>query len=465
MLLAGCSFAPAYQRPDMPVPDGLVPGSDPAVSEATASPFTDAGLIGWRNFFADPHLQRLIEIALKNNRDLRMAVLKVAEARAQHSIQNADRYPQLDAEGSGSINGGRERPTMREYSAMAAPSFELDIFGRLKSLSAAAMEQYLATAEARRAAHVLLVSQVARSYLEQRLAEEQLALAKRTRASRAQSYEFILQRLQSGQSSLLELEQARSMVEAAAVAQALRQRQFDQAGNALHLLLGDFAPGALPATTSLDRQVFLSLPQTIHSSVLLLRPDVMRAEHELLAANADIGAARAAFFPAIYLTGGLGYASDDLSTLVSGTTSLWSFLPKITVPIFNAGRNRANLNLSEIRKESAVAQYENTIQAAFRETADALVARATYAEQLAAQQRYLRSQRLVLELAANRYANGAVSYLEVLDAQRNVFDAEQDILGIRQEQLVTEILLFSALGGGWVEETGKIPPQADHTNP
>lgn len=380
MLLAGCSLAPAYQRPDMPVPDGLVLGSDPTVSEATASPFTDAGLTGWRNFFADPHLQRLIEIALKNNRDLRMAVLKVAEARAQHSIQNASRYPQLDAEGSGNINGGRKRSTMREYSAMAAPGFELDLFGRLKSLSDTAMEQYLATAEARRAAHVLLVSQVAQSYLEQRLAEEQLALAKRTRASRAQSYEFILQRLQSGQSSLLELEQARSMVEAAAAAQALRQRQFDQAGNALHLLLGDFAPGTLPTTTSLDRQVFLSLPQTVHSSVLLLRPDVMRAEHELLAANADIGAARAAFFPTIYLTGGLGYASDDLSTLVSGTASLWSFLPKITVPIFNAGRNRANLDLAEIRKESAVAQYEKAIQTAFRETADALVARAAYAE-------------------------------------------------------------------------------------
>ncbi len=463
--LGGCSFIPEYQRPAMPVPD-IVGSSDErgSVNGTSPSVFTETALMGWRNFFTDPHLQKLIEISLQNNRDLRMAVLKVSEARAMYSVQDADRYPQLNAEGSASIRGGREQPISREYSAAAAPGFELDFFGRLKSLSVSAMENYLATREARRTAHILLVSQVAQSYLEQRLAEEQLSLAKRTQASRAQSYKFIEQRIQSGQSSILELEQARSLVEAAAAAQASRQRQLLQANNALSLLLGNFEPGALPVRTSLERQSFVHLPGALPSSVLLLRPDVMEAEHQLLAANADIGAARAAFFPTIALTGEVGYASDALSGLFSGATTVWSFLPKISIPIFSAGRNQANLDLAEIRKENAVAQYEKVIQTAFRETADALQSRATYAAQLAAQRRYLQSQRRVLDLAQNRYTNGVISYLEVLDAQRGVFEAEQELLNIRQEQLVNEIVLFRALGGGWIEETGKLPP-SDPTKP
>jgi Cu(I)/Ag(I) efflux system outer membrane protein len=326
-------------------------------------------------------------------------------------------------------------------------SFELDFFGRIKSLKEAALQNYLATEEAARAVRISLIAQVTEKYFDACLAEELLRLTGNTLQSRQNSYAFIEARVASGQSSWLDLEQARSEVEFAEVALAGRERALVQARNALAVLLGDYDTGELPPATGLAEQSLLRLPERVPSSVLLERPDVLQAEHALMSANADIGAARAAFFPSISLTGGLGYMSDDLSLLVKDANSFWSFLPSIKLPIFSGGRNKAELDLAEIRKESSVAQYEKTVQNAFREVADALLSRGSFARQFAAQESYLRVRRRVLELARAGYAGGASSYLNVLEAERAVFEAEKELLTVRREQIGNEVALYAALGG------------------
>jgi Cu(I)/Ag(I) efflux system outer membrane protein len=417
----------------------------------------DAQRLGWRDFFRDAQLQEVISIALQHNRDVKLAALAVAEAKAQYGVQRSERLPQLNAEGGSEISGryadragGRYR-TFESYSAVLAPAFEPDLFGRLKSMSESALEKYLAGEEAAKAVRLALVSQAAQGWLAESLAAERLQLAENTLQSRHASFAFIEGRVRSGQSSLMELEQARSMLESASAGAARRERELTRASNALRLLLGSFEKRNLPAADSLMEQKLAELPKDLSSTVLLGRPDVMEAEHRLLAANADIGAARAAFFPSVSLTGSLGSISDDLTALFLNTSAVWSFLPQVTLPIFTGGRNRANLDLANIRKESSIIQYEKAIQTAFREVADGLMTRSSFTRQIEAQKKYLASQRLVLELAMQRYVGGAASYLEVLDAQRNAYQAEQDLLDIRREQLVNEINLYSALGGGLTE--------------
>ena len=462
LVLPGCSLAPQYARPDMPVPQSVTTEEFRDKSGFSPSLASPAPQVGWREFFKDEQLKEHIAASLDNNRDLKLAALAMKEARARYGVQNAERFPQLNAQGTGNYSGGFRSSTDKSYeAAIAVPAFELDFFGRLKNMSESSLQSYLASTEAERAVRISLVSQVAQGWLAQSLARERLQLAQNNLASWRKSYAFIEGRVLSGQSSLLELEQARSQVEFASASVALRQREHTQAANALHLLLGSFEKKALPAALPLAEQTFATLPGEVSSTVLINRPDVMEAEHTLLAANADIGAARAAFFPSISLTGNLGYMSEDLKNLFAGASSVWSFLPQVTLPIFTAGKNSTNLELATIRKEQAVIQYEKTIQNAFREIADALMSKASFASQLEAQNNYLSSQRQVLELATQRYISGAISYLEVLDAQRGAFQAEQDLLDIRREQLVNEINLYSALGGG-LSETSLA---ADHTGP
>ncbi|MDR1360435.1 MAG: efflux transporter outer membrane subunit [Deltaproteobacteria bacterium] len=439
-LLSACSLAPDYLRPELPVPAAIV-----ETGTAEQAP----RLADWREFFKDPRLREFISASLERNRDLRLAVLAVAEARARYGVQNAERFPMLDAQGSGAYSGKFQPPSEnRNYESAAMATFAPDLFGRLGNMSEAALQAYLATKEAAKAAQIVLVSEVAREYLAERLAAEGRQLALDALKSRRDSYAFVERRVQSGQSSLLDLEQARSMVAAASAVLAQREREVIQADNALQFFSGGFKLRDLPPAVPLVEQRLADLPLNVSSLVLLERPEIMEAEHKLRAANADIGAARAAFFPSISLTGNLGYMSADLSQLVAGASGFWSFLPRITLPIFAGGRNAANLELAEIRKESSIVQYEKSIQSAFREVADALRGRKFFAEQYAAQRDYLASQRLVLDLAMSRYVNGSVSYLEVLDAQRNVFQSELDLLGIRRDQLLNEISLYSALGGG-----------------
>jgi Cu(I)/Ag(I) efflux system outer membrane protein len=446
-LFLGCSLAPEYIRPPAPVPAVL---GAPETLEGS-SVHTSPQKLGWRDFFADPELQKIIAASLAHNRDLKMAVLAAAEARARYGVQKAQRFPQAGLRAADNMSGGFDGgPARNNYETALMPSFELDFFGRLKNMSEAALQEYLATAEAEKSAVISLVSQSAQSYFALLLAREQLQLAENTLKSRRQVCDFIESRVQSGQSSILDLEQARGQAEAAQAETAMRQREVIQAGNALQLLSGVFAGQAALNPVPLEKQTLARLPAGIDSSVLLDRPDVMEAEHRLIAANANIGAARAAFFPSIALTGSLGYMSGELSELFSGSSAFWSFIPSISLPIFSGGRLSADLELAEIRREAAVAQYEKTIQTAFREVADALLSQASFAGQLAAQERYLASQRLVLDLAAHRYASGAASYLEVLDAQRSVLRAEQDLLDIRRDQLMNAVNLYSSLGGGLI---------------
>ena len=447
-----CSLAPAYTRPEPPVP--------PAIAVAGALDSGEAQYrTGWREFFKDPRLRELIALSLEQNRDLRLAALAVAEARARYGVQNAERFPLLGADGSGAYSGKFQPPSSSEsHEAAAGVTLDPDLFGRLKNMSEAALQNYLAAKEARKAVKIELVAEVARQYLAERLAAEGLQLARNTLESRRSSYAFVERRVQSGQSSLLDLEQARSMVASASAAVVRSEREVIQAENALLLLSGSFARRDLPLPVPLAEQRLADLPQGVSSAVLLERPDIMEAEHRLRAANADIGVARAAFFPSISLTGSLGYMSGALSDLVAGTSGFWSFLPRISLPLFSGGRNIANLELAEILRESSVAQYEKAVQNAFRQVADALQSRASFAEEVAARKQYLASQRLALDLAMHQYVNGSISYLEVLEAQRTVFQIELDLLSIRRDQLANEISLYSALGGGLADSGESLPP-------
>ncbi|MDR2826208.1 MAG: efflux transporter outer membrane subunit [Deltaproteobacteria bacterium] len=449
--LAACSLAPDYAQPDLPVPTELT-ANDNINLDSAGLAAQDLYGAPVKEFFKDERLQALIAISLEHNKDLKLAALSVLEAKSQYRVQKAEQLPEVSVSGSDDYRGGFGKPRTNDYEIAGMAFFELDLFGRISSMNEAALQNYLATEEAARAVRISLVAEVARAYLAERLAYERLQLTGSNLQSWKNSFAFIERRLESGQSSWLDLEQARSMVEFALADLAERERELIRAGNALSLLLGHYGPkavyDALPEPTKLEDQRLLQLPDGIASGVLLKRPDVLQAEHMLMAENANIGAARAAFFPSISLTGNLGYMSDDLGLLVRDANSFWSLLPQISLPIFSGGRNKANLDIAELRKEMSIARYEKTIQIAFNEVADTLLSRGTFTRQYTAQQRYLQTQRQVLKLALASYASGIVSYLEVLAAERGVFEAEQNLLGIRQAQLNNDITLYAALGGG-----------------
>lgn len=448
-LLAGCvSLAPEYQRPAAPVPqqfslsrNGLMPA---------AQNYQDSG---WRNFFADPQVTRLIAEALSNNRDLRMAALKVEEARAQFNVTDADRYPQLNASSGITYSGGlkSDKPTSQEYDAGLELSYELDFFGKLRNMSEADRQNFFASEEARRAVHILLVSSVSQSYFSQQLAYKQLRIARETLKNYQQSYAFVEQQLVTGSTNVLALEQARGQIESTRAEIAKREGELAQANNALQLVLGTYR--ALPAENGASDSALtpVKLPPNLSSDILLQRPDIMEAEYQLKAADANIGGARAAFFPSISLTSGLSASSTALSSLFTPASGMWNFIPKIDIPIFNAGRNNANLKLAEIRQQQSVVNYEQKIQAAFKDVADALALRDSINNQMDAQQRYLDSLQITLQRARGLYASGAVSYIEVLDAERSLFTTQQTLLDLINSRQVNEINLYTALGGGWVE--------------
>ncbi|MBJ8970585.1 efflux transporter outer membrane subunit [Citrobacter braakii] len=447
-VLAGCSLAPDYQRPTLPVPQQFSLSQNALVSAPVGYQDT-----GWRSFFVDSQVKALIGEALVNNRDLRMAVLKVQEARAQYGVTDADRYPQITAGSSGTYSGKLkgDSSTDREFEAGLNLSFDLDFFGRLKNMSEAERQNFFASEEARRAVHISLISNVSQSYFNQRLAYAQLQIAEETLQNYQRSYAFVEKQLLNGSTNVLALEQARGVIESTRSEIAKRKGELAQANNALQLLLGTY--GKLPndqMRSSGDIKP-VTLPPSLSSQILLQRPDILEAEHGLMAANANIGAARAAFFPSITLTSSVSSSSSDLSSLFNATSGMWNFVPKIDIPIFNAGRNQSNLDLAEIRQQQSVVNYEQKIQNAFKEVADALVLRQSIADQISGQQRYLTSLQITLQRARALYQNGAVSYIEVLDAERSLFSTQQSLLDLNYAQQVNEIKLFAALGGGWVE--------------
>lgn len=447
-VLAGCSLAPDYQRPALPVPQQFSLSQNSLVS--APGEYQDTG---WRTFFVDDQVKALIGEALINNRDLRMATLKVQEARAQYGVTDADRYPQITAGSSGTYSGKLkgDSSTDREFEAGLNLSFDLDFFGRLKNMSEAERQNFFASEEARRAVHILLISNVSQSYFNQRLAYAQLQVAEETLQNYQRSYSFVEKQLITGSTNVLALEQARGVIESTRSEIAKRKGELAQANNALQLLLGTY--GKLPDDQARSRGDIkpVMLPPSLSSQILLQRPDIMEAEHGLLAANANIGAARAAFFPSITLTSSVSSSSSDLSNLFNASSGMWNFVPKIDIPIFNAGRNQSNLDLAEIRQQQSVVNYEQKIQNAFKEVADALVLRQSIADQISGQQRYLDSLQITLQRARALYQNGAVSYIEVLDAERSLFATRQSLLDLNYAQQVNEIKLFAALGGGWVE--------------
>lgn len=453
MLLAGCmSLAPKYERPAAPVagafPELAKPASAPAAQLANEAPAT----IAWQRFFPDARLRGLIEQALNNNRDLRVAIANIEQARAQYRISRADRLPTVGLGISGQRQTtGEDQPISSLYqSGFSVSSFELDLFGRVRNLSQAALAQYLATEEARKSAQISLVSSVASVYLQLLADEELLAITQQTLGTRQESLRLTQLRFDNGVASRFELQQARSLVETALATLAAQQRQRAQDLNLLTLLVGTPVE-PVPSGTTLATTELPDLPAGLPSSLLESRPDIRAAEQQLIAANANIGAARANFFPRITLTGSVGSASTELSGLFKSGTYGWTFAPQAILPIFDYGRNTAVLGSARAQRDIAVAQYERSIQTAFREVADALAGQSTFSEQLRAQRAVAEAEADRFNLADLRYRNGAASYLELLDAQRALFQAQQAAVQANLQRLQNQVTLYSVLGGGWTE--------------
>ncbi|TWI62092.1 multidrug efflux system outer membrane protein [Pseudoduganella lurida] len=464
VLLSACSLMPHYERPAAPVAP-TYPVND-ATADGSGAPAVASDLpaadTAWRDFFPEPPLQNLIETALANNRDLRLAALRIDEARATYRIARADLLPHLDA----TLSGTRARTPAfatgtgaavvgeRFDAGLALPAFELDYLRRVRSLSAAALASYLATDEARQAAQIGLVAEVANAWFTERAYAAQLALAQRTYEARRRTFDLTRQRLDAGASSLLDVRSNETLMETARASALALARQRAQAANALTLLAGapapqqagDAAGDTLPDDARLD--AMSALPAGLPSALLARRPDIRAAEQRLRAANANIGAARAAFFPRIALTAAFGSASPAFSQLFDSGGDTWSFTPQLVLPLFDAGRNRANLDLAEVRRNSAVADYERTIQVAFREVADALAARTYLGDQVTAQRAIQEAQAERLRLLTLRFESGVASSLDVLDAQRELFSAEQQLVEARRLRATNAVDLYRALGGG-----------------
>jgi len=445
----GCmSLAPEYQRPAAPVPAAYPNDAVPAGAAAPAAADVD-----WRAYFADPRLKRLIEIALANNRDLRIAVLNIEQARATYQVKRADELPTVGAGVQATRQPGSSGGLVNTYSVgVQVSSYELDFFGRVRSLSQAALAQYLATDEARKTVQIALISSVANGYLNLLADDELLRVTRDTLATREESFKLTKLKFDNGAASELDFRQAESLLEGARVtlASTVRQRALDE--NALVLLLGETLPADLPAPLPLaGQQVSAELPAGLPSELLARRPDVRSAEQQLIAANANIGAARAAFFPRITLTASAGTASTELSGLFKSGTWALTGTAQLLQPIFDAGRNRANLDIAKVNREIAVAQYEKAIQTAFREVADSLAGRATLGEQLRAQVAQRNAAEVSFKLADLRYRSGAASYLDVLDAQRSLFTAQQATVQVQALQVQNLVTLYKVLGGGWKE--------------
>jgi outer membrane protein, multidrug efflux system len=473
--LSACTMEPHYSRPAAPVAptwNGTAAG---------AADKTDVADVGWRQFFPDPVLQRLIGLALANNRDLRVAVLNVQATQAQYRIQRADLFPTIAATGleevehypAGVLGGSTTGASSGSSGVSASPivpggstfrffelgvgftSYEIDLFGKIRSLNHAALEQYFASAETRRSSQLTLVAEVASAYLAILADETILKVTRETLDSQTASYDLTKKTLDAGTTTAVALRQAAQTVDTARANLAEYTRQAAQDRNALMLLIGVPIPEDIIFSTDINAQTMSAdLPVGVPSEVLARRPDILAAEHQLVSANADIGAARAAFFPSITLTGNYGTASTQLSGLFKKGSSAWTFSPQISVPIFAGGANVANLDLSKIEKNVYIAQYEKALQTAFREVDDALAARGTLDDQLAAQRALLDDSSEAYRLADMRFRNGIDSFLPVLDAQRALYTAQQAVVSLELQRLQNMATLYKALGGGMKEDSG-----------
>jgi multidrug efflux system outer membrane protein len=473
-LTVGCSLAPEYERPALPVPNEypadapVPPGAKPdAKPDARA-----AAEIAWREYFTDAELQAMIAQALENNRDLRVAALRVLEARAAFQIRRADQFPTLNVN-AGELRLGIPESLSPTGSANTVPIYavgasvvgwELDFWGRVRNLKDSALEQFLATDSARRAVTVSLVSQVADGYLTLRELDERIRITRDTIRTREESLRIFRRRFAVGTANRLDVTQVETLLTQAQTLGAQLEQQRAAQAHALTLVVGTPPAGLSDRANLNDDALVRELPVGLPSDLLQQRPDIVAAENRLKAANANIGAARAAFFPTITLTGFLGTASGELNGLFGSGTGAWLFVPQLVAPIFDAGRRQANLDVAKVRSDAAVAEYERTIQSAFRDVADALSAQHWLAEQIAIQRRAVAAQQERARLAQMRYDRGSASFLEVLDAQRDLLTAEQQLVLQRRALLSSRVALYAALGGG-SQHYGEPPPPTARYEP
>ncbi len=451
--LDGCTLIPRYTRPDAPIPSEWPEGQ--AYENVVSDPDVLASELKWREFFTDERLQAVIETALQNNRDLRVAALNVEKARALYRIQRAELLPTVNASAAGlqervpaKISGTGYSLTVEQYSAnLGITSWEIDFFGRIRSLERRALEQYFATEQARRSAQILLVSEVAAAYLALAADRENLELARSTLEAQQASYNLIRRRYEVGLVPELDVRQVQTRVDAARVDVARYTELVAQDVNALNLLAGSSVPDdLLPDVLSIVAPLPDVSPGT-PSEVLLRRPDILQAESRLKAANANIGAVRAAFFPRISLTTALGTASGDLTELFQSGTFAWSFVPQAVLPVFDPAL-WTSLKVSEVEREIALAEYEKAIQAAFRDVADALARQGTVGDQFEAQQSLVNAAAEAHRLSYVRYEKGTDIYLNVLDAQRSLYAAQQGLIAVHFARLANQVRLYAVLGGG-----------------
>ncbi|MDQ8023249.1 MAG: AdeC/AdeK/OprM family multidrug efflux complex outer membrane factor [Moraxellaceae bacterium] len=460
VLLSGCiSLAPDYKRPAAPTAEAWPQGT---AYKPTAEAAKAANEIGWRDFFADARLQKLIELSLANNRDLRVAALNIERARAQYQIQRADQFPTVRATAGETVSrtpadlaGGGDARISRQYNvSLGVASYELDFFGRVQSLKDAALQSYLASEEARRSAQIALVAEVANAYLSLAADQERLKLSQDTLASRQESFTLTQRTYELGAASALALRQAQSTVEGARGDVAAYTARVAQDQNALAVLIGGSVPAdLLPPGLGGTATAVTELPAGVPSSVLQARPDILQAERRLQSASANIGAARAAFFPSITLTASAGTASASLDGLFKSGSGAWSFAPSINLPIFDMGRRQANLDVARADRDIALAQYDKAIQSAFREVADALAVRGTVDEELSARQAQVDAFAESLKLSEARFRGGVDSYLAVLDAQRSLYVAQLSLIGVRLSRQSNLVTLYKVLGGGLAERS------------
>ena len=459
LALGGCTMAPRYDRPQAPVsavwPNGEAYQHESA-GQANQADQMAAG-VPWQEFFVEQQLRTVIGMALENNRDLRVAALNIERSQAQYRIQRAELAPQVDATATGSrqrlpetLSGTGQSETTSRYSVgLGVSAYELDLFGRVQSLKDQALAQYLATGQARRAVQISLVAEVAANYLNLAADRERLYLAREILAAQHSTYQLMQRRFEAGAASESDLRQAQTQLDAARVDIARYTTLVAEDENALNLVAGvtvpaELLPKALSETLAAVRDIAVGTP----SEVLLRRPDILAAENQLQGYNANIGAARAAFFPRITLVGSIGVGSDELSGLFTSGSDAWAFAPNITLPIFDAGSRWANLTVAEVDRDIAVARYEQAIQTAFREVADALARRGTIDAELAAQQSLTDATAASYRLSQARYDKGVDSYLAVLDAQRSLYSAQQGLITTRLARLANMVTLYKVLGGG-----------------
>lgn len=459
--IAGCSLAPEYKRPDSPVSDSW-PKGEAYKGIESGNAEMPASDIKWKDFLVNNQLQKVVDLALKNNRDLRVAALNIEKTRALYQIQRSELFPNVKGTASKftqglpeSLSGVKDDSVTTQYTLnVGVSSYELDMFGRIASLKDKALEQYLATEQARSSAQISLVAEVTAAWLTLAADHERLKLAKDTLKAQQETYDMIKRRFEVGASSELDLRQVQTRVEAAKIDIARYTGKVAQAENALILLVGSSVPADLMpselGTIESKSGALKDVKAGLSSDVLLKRPDILSAENQLKSANANIGAARAAFFPKISITGTYGVASGQLSDLFSSSQA-WTFSPQISIPIFDGGLNQANLEVAEADQKIAVAKYEKTIQTAFREVADALAQRGTVDDQMKAQKSFLEATSESYRLSDARYKSGIDSYLNVLDAQRSLYSAQQSMIDVRLLKLANMVSLYKVLGGGAVD--------------